>query len=99
MALKEDYKKLTGKEWKPGVAPAQSAKEPAKTSAKVMSKPTDSKDAQELKARIDAQGAKVRELKTGGGSKVRSLVNMTLFITYHCFVKFCGCKIGQPVHI
>ena len=80
--LKEQYKKVTGKDWKP--AQTSQAKEIAKPSKQAMPVPTDSKQAQELKAQIDAQGTKVRELKTGGGSKVelvKRILNNIMSIT------------------
>ena len=61
LALKADYKKATGDDWKPGIVPPQAAQPTAASSNMA--------DAETLKSKIDAQGNKVRELKTGGGAK------------------------------
>jgi bifunctional glutamyl/prolyl-tRNA synthetase len=65
LALKADYKKATGDDWKPGTVPPQ----PQNLEAASNMAGADSAAAQELKAKIDAQGNKVRDLKSGGGAK------------------------------
>ena len=78
VALKTDYKTLTGKDWKPGAstppAPAAAASTTS-TNSMASSNDTglaaiDSAEAVALREKVDAQGAKVRDLKTQGGSKV-----------------------------
>lgn len=83
LKLKEDFRVATGQEWKPDQQPAAvtgGAKEkelvketPAPSGA------TSSGQAAELKAKIDAQGNRVRELKTSGSPKVK----ITLDYSYH----------------
>lgn len=81
LALKARYKEVAGKEWKPQAdhspGPQQTTKEhktlenekekltvvPPK-----MSVANTHPDAVELKGKVDAQGEKVRQLKTGGGA-------------------------------
>jgi len=58
--LKKEYKSATGIDWKPAVDQTKSGD---------MSASTDSAEALALKAKIDAQGEKVRQLKTSGGDK------------------------------
>lgn len=76
--LKSSYKNSTGKDWQPGAVPPKST--PSKTdtnsSSSVTSQKssssmvvTDNPDAVALKAEIDAQGTKVRNLKSSGASK------------------------------
>lgn len=89
LKLKEDFHVATGQEWKPDQQPAavaggakekQSAqKEPVKETP-APSGATSSGEAAELKVKIDAQGNRVRELKTSGSSKVK----ITLDYFYHC---------------
>ncbi|KAJ1523501.1 hypothetical protein ONE63_001353 [Megalurothrips usitatus] len=57
LSLKADFKNSTGSEWKPGAAPA--------------SKPATMADnkVEALVSSVNAQGEKVRQLKTSGGSK------------------------------
>ena len=75
LALKKDYKTLTGKDWKPGAAAPAAAAATATATNMATSNgkglaATDSAEAVALKEKIDAQGAKVRDLKAKGGSKV-----------------------------
>ena len=72
LELKGDYKKLTGVEWKPGCAVA--AKEPPAMA-------TAGGAAEELKNKCEAQGAKVRQLKSEKADKVR--------ISYLLFMSLC----------
>ena len=60
LALKADYKNVTGADWKPGVVPPAAAA-PA---------PTTGNDAGGLDAQIAAQGNKVRDLKAKKAPKV-----------------------------
>ncbi|XP_074643212.1 bifunctional glutamate/proline--tRNA ligase-like [Tubulanus polymorphus] len=76
LKLKADYKKLTGEDLtassgsKKGKKDKKPEKEPSpEKSARMGSVAEDSKQATDLKNKIDAQGNKVRELKTGGGAK------------------------------
>ena len=63
LALKNEYKKLTGNEYKPTAAPAQ--KENQKPTAGASS------EAEQLAEKITQQGDKVRELKSNkSASKV-----------------------------
>ena len=65
IALKADYKSLTGKDYKPGAAPTvqKSSPEPAASSPS---------GAADLYAKVAAQGDKVRNLKSQKASKVRA---------------------------
>ncbi|XP_071078966.1 bifunctional glutamate/proline--tRNA ligase-like [Haliotis cracherodii] len=65
LSLKAEYKAATGNDWKP---PQGGATQPAK-SAPEMSATKDSAEAAALRTKIDAQGEKVRQLKTSGGDK------------------------------
>ncbi|CAC5405711.1 EPRS [Mytilus coruscus] len=58
--LKVQYKSATGKDWKPT---------PTTVTQTVEKMPATTKDASELKSQIDAQGEKVRKLKSSGASK------------------------------
>lgn len=62
-SLKKEYKSATGKDWKP-----------PSSSDTTMSASTTSPEATALKAKIDAQGDKVRQLKTSGAEKVCYIV-------------------------
>lgn len=70
LALKKDYKSATGKEWEPGQAPAATA-----TSA-----PSGGK-ADELNAKITAQGDLVRELKSKKAPKV-CFIGVSTFVFF-----------------
>ena len=63
LALKADYKTATGQDWKPGAAPAPAAPAPAAAPA------AGSGSGADLQAQIDAQGAKVRDLKSRKAAK------------------------------
>ena len=69
LSLKADYKAATGQDWKPGcvVPVTEPTKEKSPSPPSIMA---DSADAKDLKAKVDAQGNKVRELKAGGADKV-----------------------------
>lgn len=74
LALKKDYKAAAGKEWKQGAAPpaaaaAASKEVSSKETVAMATKATDSAEATALREQIDAQGGKVRDLKSKGGSK------------------------------
>jgi len=65
LALKADFKAITGSDWKPGVSvPSSPAPAPAAASA-----PADSGAADEILAKVAAQGDKVRQLKAAKASK------------------------------
>ena len=74
LSLKKQYKEATGKDWTPpksGGAPAKEGGEGPKAMPAVGGKAeVDSAEALAVKAEVDAQGDKVRQLKTGGGAKV-----------------------------
>ena len=62
LALKADYKKATGKDWKPGATPPGAAAAPAASGGK---------SAQDLDKEITDAGNKVRQLKSDKAAKVR----------------------------
>lgn len=62
MALKAEFKQLTGQEYKPGMAPPSAA--PTQPTTSSSSSPTD------LYAQVAAQGEVVRTLKTEKAAKV-----------------------------
>ena len=78
LALKTDYKAATGHEWKPQQGGAEAKKAESKPKGKANTQQTtgasgnmaDSAEAQALKSKIDAQGIKVRDLKTAKAAKV-----------------------------
>ena len=81
LALKKQYKEATGKDWAPpkpgsGSSPTKAAKEGSESkkggamAAEAGKVAVDATEAVSLKAEVDAQGDKVRQLKTGGGAKV-----------------------------
>ena len=75
LSLKKQYKEATGKDWtppKPGDAAAKEGGKGAKAMPAVGGKAeVNSAEALAVKAEVDAQGDKVRQLKAGGGAKVR----------------------------
>jgi len=87
LKLKKEFLAATGQEWKPDAQPtavASGSKEkqsaPKEEPVKATPAPggvTPSGEAEELKAKIEAQGNRVRQLKTSGASKVK--------ITLGCF--------------
>ncbi|KAF5892564.1 bifunctional glutamate/proline--tRNA ligase isoform X2 [Clarias magur] len=81
LALKEEYKKVTGQDYKPGAAPAPSAPTPSTTSTSVSSAPTCyNKDPVDIYQRVSQQGDLVRKLKTEKAPKdqVDAAVKMLL---------------------
>jgi bifunctional glutamyl/prolyl-tRNA synthetase len=66
LALKAEYKAATGKDWKPGAAPA-AAPVPAKAAA-----PSSGASAADINSQITEQGNKVRDLKSQKAAKVNS---------------------------
>ena len=66
LALKAEYKKVTGQDWKPGAAPPAAAPVGASPLAAAPPASTGS----DLDVKITAQGNKVRELKANKASKV-----------------------------
>lgn len=79
LALKAEYKQVTGQEYKPGAAPAQKASAPAqkapapvqKAPAPVQNSPSSACDATGLYEKVSEQGEVVRKLKAEKASKVR----------------------------
>ena len=68
LALKEQYQTIAGKAWQPSAAPEVASSSPSVCAGN---------QAQELVAKIDAQGVNVRQLKSSGASKV--CVSLLLF--------------------
>jgi len=66
LALKADFKAITGSDWKPGVLVPTSSPAPAPAAATA---PADSGAADEILAKVAAQGDKVRQLKAAKASK------------------------------
>lgn len=62
LALKEEFKTLTGKEWKPGT---QAEKTPTQSSTNLHATSCSTEKEADLLKRIAEQGDKVRQLKTG----------------------------------
>ncbi|KAL8612842.1 hypothetical protein ACOMHN_038097 [Nucella lapillus] len=72
LSLKKQYKEATGKDWtppKPGQQPSPSSVKAAAMPAVSGKVAEDSPEALTAKAQVEAQGDKVRQLKTGGGAK------------------------------
>ncbi|XP_013779580.1 bifunctional glutamate/proline--tRNA ligase-like [Limulus polyphemus] len=73
LKLKTDFKALTGKEWKPSSSNTSNVKKKEDGKGDCQTKDSATKDqykdAAGLKAKADAQGEKVRNLKTSGASK------------------------------
>lgn len=65
LALKAEYKQVTGQEYKPGAAPAQKAPAPVQNS------PSPAPAATSLYEKVAEQGEVVRKLKVEKASKVR----------------------------
>ena len=63
LAVKDEYKTLTGKDYKPGAPPASTTKAEAPSTST-------SDNAADLYAKVTAQGDKVRSLKSSKESKV-----------------------------
>lgn len=75
LALKVEYKQLTGQEYKPGVAPAQ------KTTVPVQNSPAPA--ATDLSEKVAAQGELVRKLKAEKAPKVsRRHTGLTWFVLW-----------------
>lgn len=78
LALKAEYKAATGQEWKPSQGGGAKSEGGANTHQARSEAPAgadmaESAGAVELKAKIDAQGNKVKELKAAKASKVELL--------------------------
>lgn len=78
LALKAEYKNLTGSDWKPGVSPVPTST-PAPAASTTPATMSDNK-VESLVSSVNAQGEKVRQLKASGAGKVSFLVNP---ITFH----------------
>lgn len=72
LSLKAQYKEATGMDWKPGQSPAPVPAPPTETTTGGATASTESKEAVALKAKIEAQGETVRDLKSKGGDKVNA---------------------------
>lgn len=80
LALKEEYKKVTGQDYKPGAAPATSASTPSTTTPSATSVPkSPNKDSVDIYQLVAEQGDLVRKLKTEKAPKVCILVPLLLF--------------------
>ncbi|KAM7423657.1 hypothetical protein PAMA_000151 [Pampus argenteus] len=69
LALKAEYKQVTGQEYKPGAAPVQKAPAPAPAPAPAASSPSSAPAASGLYEKVAEQGEVVRKLKTGKAPK------------------------------
>ena len=84
--LKAQYQKAAGKAWQPGAKAEVKAVPTATASAPSVS---GSNQKEELLAKIEAQGTKVRQLKDSGASKVSGIVLFTkIFTTKETFTLF-----------
>lgn len=73
LALKAEFKQVTGQDYKPGVAPVQ------KTQAPVQKSPASAApDTTGLYEKVAEQGEVVRKLKTEKASKVRARIHLFL---------------------
>lgn len=73
LALKAEYKQVTGQDYKPGAAPVQ------KTQAPVQKSPAPAApDTTGLYEKVAEQGEVVRKLKTEKASKVRAFIHLFL---------------------
>ncbi len=70
LALKAEYKQVTGQDYKPSTAPVQQAPAP------VQSSPSPASAATGLYERVAEQGEVVRRLKTAKASKVRPHIHL-----------------------
>ena len=74
LALKAEYKKVTGQDWKPGAAPPAAAPVAAPVAAAPVAAPVaaapPASTGSDLDVKITAHGNKVRELKANKASKV-----------------------------
>ena len=70
LALKAEYKKVTGQDWKPGAAPPAAAPVAAAPVAAPLAAAPPASTGSDLDVKITAQGNKVRELKANKASKV-----------------------------
>lgn len=72
LSLKAQFKEATGMDWKPGQNPAPVPAPPTETTTggATATSSTESKEAVALKAKIEAQGEVVRDLKSKGADKV-----------------------------
>ncbi len=71
LALKADYKNITGTEWKPGQSPVAAPATSAGSDA--VAAPVDSQHAVELYSKVAAQGETVRQMKTDKAEKVSTV--------------------------
>ena len=84
--LKAQYQKAAGKAWQPGAKAEVKAAPTATASAPSVS---GSNQKEELLAKIEAQGSKVRQLKDSGASKVSGVVLFTeISTTKETFTRF-----------
>lgn len=73
LALKAEYKQVTGQDYKPGAAPVQKAAVPVQSSPSPASAATNSSpEAQKLFSQVTQQGDLVRKLKSEKAPKVRT---------------------------
>uniref|UniRef100_A0A8C4HIW8 Bifunctional glutamate/proline--tRNA ligase n=1 Tax=Dicentrarchus labrax TaxID=13489 RepID=A0A8C4HIW8_DICLA len=83
LALKAEYKQITGQEYKPGAAPVRKAPAPVQSSASPALAAATPAAATGLYERVAEQGELVRKLKTEKASKVRQ--HMHLLPVFPCF--------------
>jgi bifunctional glutamyl/prolyl-tRNA synthetase len=73
LALKAEYKAVTGKDWKTGAAPAASP-------AIAKPAPSSTSNAADINAQIIEQGNKVRDLKSQKATKVSFVIGIHYFL-------------------
>ena len=83
--LKAQYQKAAGKAWQPGTKAEVKAAPTATASAPSVS---GSNQKEELLAKIEAQGSKVRQLKDSGASKVSGVLFTEISTTKETFTRF-----------
>lgn len=83
MELKNNYKNVTGSEWKPGITP------PPATSQSTSTPLATSGDADDISRKITLQGDKVRQLKSAKAEKVCAPIKcyavQIYFLINNCF--------------
>lgn len=93
LALKAEYKQVTGQEYKPGAAPVQKAPAPVqKATAPVQNSPSPAPAATGIYEKVAEQGEVVRKLKVEKAPKVRRYQCYHSYyyisIYYQCFQTF-----------
>lgn len=90
LALKAEYKQLTGQECKPGIAPAQKTTVPVESSS--------APAAADLYEKVAAQGDLVRKLKSEKAAKVsRRQATPSWFVLHEVIVGPCQDRVDEAV--